>query len=108
MFSNTIEIRHVDESKHEQPKEANANINKVQNITYKHQPELEKDVFRRQAQNANYQFSSEIDDGINGNLHQRIEVRDGLSVKGRYSYSDGYHKRTLFYEADDKGYRVVK
>ncbi|KAH1011256.1 hypothetical protein HUJ04_000668 [Dendroctonus ponderosae] len=116
LFNNRVELTHVNESKQDQPKETDANnqqrslknIDKVLNKTFEYQRGLAEEVFQRQAQNAKYQFSSNIDDGINGNLHQRIEVRDGLSVNGRYSYSDGYHKRTVFYEADDKGYRVVK
>jgi hypothetical protein len=35
-------------------------------------------------------------------------VRKGLALKGFYSYSDGYFKRTVHYEADQNGYRVVK
>ncbi|KAF2881934.1 hypothetical protein ILUMI_24231 [Ignelater luminosus] len=70
--------------------------------------DYEEEVFRKQAENAKYSFASQIDDSINGNQHQREEVRDGKNVKGMYSYSDGYVKRTVFYEADDKGYRVVK
>lgn len=72
------------------------------------EPKFDEQEFRRQAESAKYKFASEIDDEINGNLHQREEVRDGLAVKGKYSYSDGYYKRTVHYEADDKGYRVVK
>lgn len=70
--------------------------------------DYEEDIFRKQAESAKYSFASQIDDSINGNQHQREEVRDGVNVKGMYSYSDGYVKRTVFYEADDKGYRVVK
>jgi hypothetical protein len=54
-----------------------------------------------------YEFSSNIEDHINDLMQQRDEVRDGLNVKGSYSYSDGYYKRTVHYEADDKGYRVT-
>ncbi|XP_063930040.1 uncharacterized protein LOC135142284 [Zophobas morio] len=57
---------------------------------------------------ARYEFSSSIEDNINDLSHQREEVREGLNVKGSYSYSDGYYQRTVFYEADDKGYRVTK
>lgn len=64
--------------------------------------------FKRQAENAKYEFSSDIQDQLSGNSHQREEVRNGLAVKGKYSYSDGYYRRTVHYEADDKGYRVVK
>ncbi|EFA05533.1 uncharacterized protein Cpr51A [Tribolium castaneum] len=56
---------------------------------------------------ARYKFSSNIEDHISDLMHQRDEVRDGLNVKGSYSYSDGYVKRTVHYEADDKGYRIT-
>ncbi|XP_068900301.1 pro-resilin-like [Tenebrio molitor] len=56
---------------------------------------------------ARYEFSSNVEDHINDLMQQRDEVRDGLNVKGSYSYSDGYYKRTVHYEADDKGYRVT-
>ncbi|KAF5286196.1 hypothetical protein FQA39_LY16366 [Lamprigera yunnana] len=70
--------------------------------------DYEEMIFREQAANAKYSFTSQIDDSINGNQHEREEERDGLAVKGKYSYSDGYVKRTVFYEADENGYRVVK
>lgn len=38
----------------------------------------------------------------------REETRDGTKVSGMYSYSDGFVMRTVFYEADENGYRVVK
>ena len=38
----------------------------------------------------------------------RSEQRDGLALKGMYSYSDGFFRRTVHYEADEGGYRVVK
>ncbi|XP_030752933.1 uncharacterized protein LOC115879993 [Sitophilus oryzae] len=63
---------------------------------------------RHQNEAARYQFSSNIDDHISDLTHQRSEERDGLSVKGMYSYSDGYYKRTVHYVADDKGYRVLR
>lgn len=64
--------------------------------------------FYKQAQDAHYSFSSAVQDGINDNHHTREEQRDGLSLRGRYSYSDGFFKRTVHYEADEKGYRVTK
>lgn len=70
--------------------------------------QLQEEIFRDQAKNAKYEFASDVVDDINGNDHQREEVRDGLKVVGKYSYRDGYYKRTVHYEADDKGYRVVK
>lgn len=69
---------------------------------------LQEEIFKDQAKNAKYEFASDVVDEINGNDHQREEVRDGLKVVGKYSYRDGYYKRTVHYEADDKGYRVVK
>lgn len=70
--------------------------------------EDEAALFRKQAEEAKYSFESSIDDGINGHQHTRTEVRDGLKVVGMYSYSDGFFKRTVHYEADDKGYRITK
>lgn len=64
--------------------------------------------FKKQAESAKYQFASDVNDGISGNQHHRDEVRDGVNVKGSYSYSDGYFKHTVHYIADDKGYRVIK
>lgn len=61
-----------------------------------------------QNEHAKYQFASKIDDKINDLTNERNEVRNGLAVEGSYSYSDGYTKRTVFYVADEKGYRVTK
>lgn len=33
---------------------------------------------------------------------------DACQVTGSYSYTDGYVHRSVEYEADDKGYRIVK
>ncbi|KAE8738922.1 Cuticle Protein CPR RR Unclassified 25 [Frankliniella occidentalis] len=38
----------------------------------------------------------------------RQETRDGLNLAGLYSYSDGFFRRTVHYEADENGYRVTK
>lgn len=66
-------------------------------------------IFRQQqAENAHYTFDTSIDDTINDHAIQRQETRNGLSLKGMYSYSDGFFKRTIHYEADKNGYRVVK
>lgn len=35
-------------------------------------------------------------------------MRDGTKVSGTYSYTDGFVRRTVHYEADENGYRVVK
>ncbi|XP_064551869.1 larval cuticle protein A3A [Drosophila montana] len=58
--------------------------------------------------NAQYQFNSNIDDKINDGAITREESRDGTKVTGSYSYTDGFVKRTVHYEADENGYRVVK
>lgn len=61
-----------------------------------------------QNEHAQYQFATKIDDKINDLTNERTERRNGLAVEGSYSYSDGYTKRTVFYVADEKGYRVTK
>ncbi|BES89040.1 Insect cuticle protein [Nesidiocoris tenuis] len=63
---------------------------------------------KKQAESAKYSFASAVSDTVNDNSQVRKEVRDGLKVSGLYSYSDGFFKRTVFYEADENGYRVVK
>ncbi|XP_018330739.1 uncharacterized protein LOC108740774 [Agrilus planipennis] len=60
-----------------------------------------------QNRNARYQFNNDVDDQIQDLTQSRQETREGLKVTGKYSYSDGFVKRTVFYEADDKGYRVT-
>ncbi len=40
--------------------------------------------------------------------NQIIFNSDGLALKGVYSYSDGFYKRTVHYVADENGYRVIK
>ncbi|RZB54433.1 uncharacterized protein BDFB_010444, partial [Asbolus verrucosus] len=57
---------------------------------------------------ARYEFSSNIEDHIQDQNQQRSEIRNGLNVEGSYSYSDGFYRRTVYYEADDKGFRVTK
>lgn len=69
---------------------------------------ITEEAFKKQAESAKYEFSSNVDDQISGNQHNRQETRDGVNVKGSYSYSDGYFKHTVHYIADDKGYRIVK
>lgn len=66
------------------------------------------DTEKFQNEHAQYQFATKIDDRINDLTNERNEVRNGLAVEGSYSYSDGYTKRTVFYIADEKGYRVTK
>lgn len=76
------------------------------------QSSIDKEELRRfneeQAKSAHYSFDSSISDSINDHSISRAETRDGLLLKGMYSYSDGFFKRTVFYEADENGYRVVK
>ncbi|KAI9590427.1 uncharacterized protein LOC119644686 [Glossina fuscipes] len=71
--------------------------------------ELDKaELERIQNENAQYSFNSRIEDQINDGSIQREETRDGTKVTGMYSYSDGFVMRTVYYEADENGYRVVK
>ncbi|TMW47129.1 hypothetical protein DOY81_007789 [Sarcophaga bullata] len=63
---------------------------------------------RIQNESAQYAFNSHVEDKINDNMIAREETRDGTKVSGMYSYSDGFVMRTVFYEADENGYRVVK
>lgn len=70
--------------------------------------EDERLLREEQAKNAHYTFDSSIDDKINDHSISRQETRNGLALKGMYSYSDGFYKRTIHYEADENGYRVVK
>ncbi|XP_033252227.1 uncharacterized protein LOC117191480 [Drosophila miranda] len=77
-------------------------------------PEIDQDeedrleLERQQNENAQYSFSSNIDDQINDNQNTRTEERDGGTVRGSYSYTDGFVKRTVHYIADKDGYRVLK
>lgn len=68
----------------------------------------EEELFQKQAKNAKYSFDSAINDNIMDNTQIRQEKRDGLELSGLYSYSDGFYKRTVHYEADEHGYRVTK
>lgn len=70
--------------------------------------EEERLLREEQAKSAHYSFSTSIDDKINDHAIQRQETREGLALRGMYSYSDGYFKRTIHYQADENGYRVVK
>lgn len=60
-----------------------------------------------QAKSAHYNFNTSVRDTINDHEHVRSEVRDGLKLTGMYSYSDGFFKRTVHYQADENGYRVT-
>ncbi|XP_030244556.1 larval cuticle protein A1A isoform X2 [Drosophila navojoa] len=68
----------------------------------------ELELERQQNENAKYSFGTKVDDEINDGAFERTETRDGTKVTGKYSYSDGYVRRTVEYEADENGYRVVK
>uniref|UniRef100_A0A182MXW1 Uncharacterized protein n=1 Tax=Anopheles dirus TaxID=7168 RepID=A0A182MXW1_9DIPT len=68
----------------------------------------EESLEKIQAKSAQYAYDTSVNDTINDHTIMRQEERNGLSLKGMYSYSDGFFKRTVHYEADDKGYRVVK
>lgn len=37
-----------------------------------------------------------------------FDFSDGLNLRGMYSYSDGFFRRTVHYAADEGGYRVTK
>lgn len=63
---------------------------------------------QKEAESAHYTFDSSIQDGINDHAIVRQETRNGLALKGMYSYSDGFFMRTVHYEADEHGYRVTK
>lgn len=63
---------------------------------------------RIQNESAQYSFNAHVEDKINDNMIAREETRDGTKVSGMYSYSDGFVMRTVYYEADENGYRVVK
>lgn len=65
-------------------------------------------IIQQQNANAKYAFASNLENSIHDNALQRQEVRDGLALRGMYSYSDGFFKRTVQYEADENGYRVIK
>ncbi|XP_017039240.1 uncharacterized protein LOC108086725 [Drosophila ficusphila] len=66
--------------------------------------ELEK----YQNENASYQFNAKVDDQINDGQITRTEEREGGTVRGSYSYFDGFVKRRVEYIADKDGYRVLK
>ncbi|KAH8348167.1 hypothetical protein KR084_004953 [Drosophila pseudotakahashii] len=61
-----------------------------------------------QNENAQYSFNSNVDDKINDGQIKRTEEREGGTVRGSYSYFDGFVKRHVEYIADKDGYRVLK
>lgn len=69
---------------------------------------LTSEELEEQAKSAYYNFDTSVHDTINDHMHVRSETREGLALKGMYSYGDGFFKRTVYYEADEGGYRVIK
>jgi hypothetical protein len=67
-----------------------------------------RDQQRLAARNARYYFASDVEDQINGLTQHRDEARDGLKVRGSFSYSDGFLRRQVIYEADENGYRIIR
>jgi hypothetical protein len=70
--------------------------------------ELQRLADLQAAQNARYFFSSDVQDQINDLTQHRDELRDGLKVRGSFSYSDGFLRRHVSYEADENGYRIIR
>lgn len=70
--------------------------------------EKERLLREEQAKSAYYTFGTSVDDTINDHGITREETREGLALRGKYSYRDGFFERTIHYEADENGYRVVK
>lgn len=70
--------------------------------------ELQRLADQEAAQNARYYFSSDVEDQINDLTQHRDELRDGLKVRGSFSYSDGFLRRQVNYEADENGYRIIR
>jgi hypothetical protein len=66
------------------------------------------DQQRLAARNARYYFASDVEDQTSGLTQHRDEMRDGLKVRGSFSYSDGFLRRQVIYEADENGYRIVR
>jgi hypothetical protein len=70
--------------------------------------ELQRLADQEAARNARYYFSSDVEDQINDLTQHRDELRDGLKVRGSFSYSDGFLRRQVSYEADENGYRIIR
>jgi hypothetical protein len=70
--------------------------------------ELQRLADLEAARNAHYYFSSDVQDQINDLTQHRDELRDGLKVRGSFSYSDGFLRRHVSYEADENGYRIIR
>lgn len=70
---------------------------------------IEREEYEKyQNENAQYSFNSSVDDKINDGQISRNEEREGGTVRGSYSYFDGFVKRRVEYIADKDGYRVLK
>lgn len=70
-------------------------------VPVQHEETEEERLLREeQARNAHYSFGTSIDDKINDHSIQREEVREGLALRGMYSYSDGFFHRTVHYEGN--------
>ncbi|KAH8400654.1 hypothetical protein KR009_000043 [Drosophila setifemur] len=67
-----------------------------------------EELERQQNESAQYSFNSNVDDKINDAQISRTEERQGGTVRGSYSYFDGFVQRTVEYIADKDGYRVLK
>jgi hypothetical protein len=70
--------------------------------------ELQRFADQEAARNARYYFSSDVEDRINDLTQHRDELREGLKVRGSFSYSDGFLRRQVSYEADENGYRIIR
>ena len=75
---------------------------------YEHDGKLTTEEEIEAAKRAKYYFSADVDDGISDLSQHRYEMRNGLDVKGYFSYSDGYQLRKVSYVADSDGYRIIR
>merc|ERR1712172_109314 len=66
-----------------------------------------EELAKEQNKNAKYSFGYRIQDEIKDGFMERQEEREGLAVRGQYSYSDGYFHHSVTYVADENGYRVA-
>jgi hypothetical protein len=63
---------------------------------------------RDTARNVRYYFASDVEDQVNDLTQHHDEVREGSKVRGSFSYSDGFLRRKVIYEADENGYRIIR